>query len=121
MTISKTKINKRMKSKTNKELVETIRLAKKNNMLDIARLISFPTRKRIKKNLEEINKESKSGEKIIVPGNVLGDGNVNKKIHLVALSFSSTAKEKLKKAGCEISTIKKMIEKDKKIEGKILR
>lgn len=121
MEISKTKISKRMKRKTNSELAETILLAKKNNLLEIAKMLSGPTRKRISLNLEEIDKEAKGNETIIVPGKVLGQGKINKKIKIIALSFSSSAEEKLKKAGCQAVTIKEEIEKNKKLEGKILK
>ena len=118
--ISKTKINKRTKKKTNSELVETIMLAKKHN-LEIAKLISIPTRRRIKKNLEEIDKEAKENETIIVPGKVLGNGNISKKIKIIALNFSSSAEEKLKKAKIQATTIIEELKKTKKIEGRILK
>ena len=118
--ISKTRISKRMKKKTNSELVETIMLAKKHN-LELAKLLSIPTRRRIKKNLEEIDKEAKENETIIVPGKVLGQGNINKKIRVVALSFSENAEEKLKKAKCETRTLSEELKKSKKLEGKILK
>ncbi len=119
--ISKTKINKRIKRKTNPELVETIFLAKKHNLLELAKILSAPTRKRIQVNLEDIDKEAGNNKTIIVPGKVLGQGELKKKIKIVALSFSSAAEEKLKKAGCKILSIKEEIEKKKKLEGKILK
>lgn len=109
-----------MKKKTNSALVETIFLAKKYN-LEIAKLLSAPTRKRISINLDEIDREAKENETLIVPGKVLGKGNINKKIKVVAFNFSSSAEEKLKKAKCEIKTIKEELEKNKKLGGKILR
>lgn len=106
--ISKTKISKRMNKKTNPELVKTIYLAKKNNNLELASILSRSTRQEIKKNLTDLNNTK---EKIImVPGKVLGSGDIKKKITISAFSFSEQAKEKLKKAGCEIKTIKKEIE-----------
>ena len=118
--ISKTKISKRIKKKTNSNLVETILLAKKYNQ-EIASLLASPTRRRIRKNLDEIDKEAKEGETIIVPGKVLGQGSINKKIKVVALSFSESAKEKLKKAKCETVQVKEEFEKSKKINGRILK
>lgn len=109
-----------MKRKINPELVETIQLAKKSN-LEIAKLLSGPTRKRIKKNLEEINEKAKENETIIIPGKVLGQGNINKKIKIIALDFSESAEKKLKKVKCEIRTIKQELEKNKKLEGRVLK
>ena len=53
----------------------------------------------------------------MVIGKVLGEGEIEHKINISALSFSKQAKEKLKKAGCEIRTIKEEIEKNHKLEG----
>jgi len=113
--ISKTQISKRIKKKTNLGLVETIELAKKNNLLDLGKKLSGPTRKQVKINLEDLNKLKE--RKFLVVGKVLGKGEINKKIKIAALGFSEQAKEKLKKAGCKIFTAKQGIEKNKKLEG----
>ena len=113
--ISKTQISKRVKRKTNPELVETIALAKKNNLLELAKKLSGPTRMQKKINLDDLNKLKE--EKVLVVGKVLGDGKIKKKIKIAALGFSESAKEKLKKAGCKTLTIKQAIEKNKKLEG----
>ncbi len=120
MKISKTQISKRIKRKTNPELVETIELAKKNNLLDLAKKLSGPTRKQVKINLENLNKSKES--KFLVVGKVLSKGEINKKIKVAALGFSEQAKEKLKKADCKMLTIKQAIEKNPKLDDvKILK
>lgn len=113
--ISKTKIHKRMQRKRNPELVNTILLAKKNNLLELAKRLSAPTRKQSSINLEELNKLKE--DKVIVVGKVLGSGEIKKKTSIAALGFSKQAKEKLKKAGCEVKTIKQEIEKNSKLTG----
>ena len=113
--ISKTQISKKIKRKTNPELVETVNLCKKNNQTLIAKKILMPVRLQSKINLSEINKIKE--DKIIVCGKVLGQGEVNSKKTIVALLFSKSAVEKLKKEKCEILTIKQFIEKNQKIEG----
>jgi len=118
--ISKTKISKRTKKKTDKSLVETIIKLKKYNH-ELASKLAVPTRKRIALNLDEISRESKDGETIIVPGKVLGTGKIDKKIKIIALNFSKQAEEKIKKAKLHAETIKEALEKNKKIEGKIIR
>jgi large subunit ribosomal protein L18e len=118
--ISKTKISKRARKKTNSELGETMLLAKKEN-LEIAKILSSPTRKRMKMNLEEINKETKDGETVIIPGKVLGQGDLDKKVKIIALSFSSSAEEKLKKSKCEARKLIDELKKDKKLKGRILK
>lgn len=113
--ISKTQISKRVKRKTNPELVETIELAKKNNQLELAKKLSGPTRLQSKVNIEDLNKLKES--KVVVAGRVLSQGEIKRKIEIAALGFSEGAKEKLKKAGCEIKTIKQELESNKKLEG----
>jgi len=113
--ISKTKINERMKKKQNPILVETILLAKKGNNLELARRLSSSTRKQLSVNLGELNDLKE--DKIIIVGRVLGGGDNKKKMQIAALGFSEQAREKLKKAGCEIKTINEEIKKNPKLTG----
>jgi ribosomal protein L18E len=113
--ISKTQISKRTERKRNPELVETIELAKKNNLLDLAKKLSSPKSNYKSVNLSELSK-IKEG-KILVVGKVLGQGDLEVKKEVIALGFSGQAREKLKKAGCEIRTIREELEKNKKLEG----
>ena len=87
--ISKTQINKRKKRKTNLELVETIELARKNNLLELGKRLSGPKRLYKKINLNALNKLKE--EKVIVVGKVLSKGEVNKKMKVAALGFSADA------------------------------
>lgn len=86
--------------------METIIAGKKNEAwIGIAGILSGPRRNRICINLEEINKDSKAGETVAIPGKVLSGGEIDKKIKVVALSFSEKAKEKLLSAKCDVSYI----------------
>jgi large subunit ribosomal protein L18e len=113
--ISKTQINKRKRKKTNPEVVETINLARKNNLLELGGRLSGSTRAYSRINLNELNKIDES--KIIVAGKVLSSGNIEKKKEIAALGFSEKAKEKLEKSGCKIKTIKQEIKDNPKLEG----
>ncbi len=119
---TKTKIDKQIQKKSNKELVETIIAAKKKDKwLKVARILSGPRRKAVSLNLEEINENSKDGETIIVPGKVLSQGEMDKKIKIVALNFSEKAKEKLLKSKIPSSSIIEEIKKNPDIKkGRIL-
>jgi large subunit ribosomal protein L18e len=115
---SKTLIDRQASRKLNPELVESIIAAKKNEAwLPVAVLLSYPKRKQINKNLDEIDKISKEGDTIIVPGKVLANGNVSKKIRIAAIAFSGQAKEKLKSKKCEIVSIKEEIKINPKAQG----
>ena len=103
---SKTKISKQLERKSNSKLMETVIAGKKQEAwIGVAGVLSGPRRNKICINLEEINKDSKAGETIVVPGKVLSGGEIDKKIKLVAVSFSEKAKEKLLSAKCDVSYI----------------
>jgi large subunit ribosomal protein L18e len=115
---SKTSIEKKLQKKNNPLLVETLIATKKNEKWnEVGSLLSNPRRKRINLNIEEINKVSKTGETIIIPGKVLSEGEVNKKIKVVALNFSEKARKKLLEAKCEVLSILEEIKKNPEAKG----
>lgn len=123
MNKSNTKIENQLKKKTNSDLVETIVLCKKNpKWNEVASILSGPSRNRANKNLEEIERESKEGEVILIPGKILSGGELNKKIKIIGFGFSQGAIEKLKKNKIEYTFISEEVKKNKDAKGvKILR
>ena len=113
--ISKTEISKRIKKKRNPEIVEIISLAKKNNLLYLAKKLSGPRGNYKNINLDDLEKVK--GDKVLVVGKILGSGDISRKISIAALGFSKNAKNKLEKAGCDVKTIKEVLDKNKKLEG----
>lgn len=61
-----------------------------------------PTRQRRVVNLSSISRYTKENETIIVPGKVLGAGDLSHKLTISAFQFSDGAKEKIEKAGAKI-------------------
>jgi len=120
---TKTKIDKQLERKNNPELVKTIIEAKKKSKwLDVAGILSSPRINGIGMNLNKINENAKEGETVLVPGKVLSQGEIEKKIKVVAFSFSEKAKEKILKAKGEVSTISEEIKKNPEAKGiKILK
>jgi large subunit ribosomal protein L18e len=115
---TKTKIGKQAERKTNPELFETVIIAKKNaKWLEVASIISSPKRRKIVVNLEQINKEAKEGEIIVVPGKVLSQGEITKKVKVAALGFSENAKEKLLNSKSEVILLKDEIKKNPDAKG----
>ena len=113
MVKSKTKIEKQMQKKTSTELVKTITAAKKNkSWIKVAEVLSGPRKNRANLNLKEIDKKVEESETAVIPGKVLSQGSINKKIKIVALNFSEKAREKLLKSKCEILSIVKEIKKN---------
>jgi len=77
---------------------------------DLAERLEKPTRKRIEVNVGRINRYAREGETIVVPGVVLGGGELEKKVTVFAWRFSSKAKEKIEKAGGKAGSIGELIE-----------
>jgi len=65
---------------------------------DVADRILRPSRRRVIVNISRINRYSKSGEIIVVPGKVLGAGTINHPVTVAALDFSARAREKIERA-----------------------
>ncbi len=115
---SKSLIKKQTERKNNRELVETIMLAsKKEEWLKVAQILSYPRSKKVNINLEKINDKTKQGDFVLVPGKVLSQGEMDKKIKIAAFNYSEKAKEKLKKAGCEVLNIAEEIKKNPEMKG----
>ena len=116
---SKNKIERQIKGKTNRALVETILLAKKKpSWIEVAGLLTIPGRKRKDFNLSDVEKTE--GTVLVACGKILSQGDVTKKIKVVALGFSENAKLKLKNAGCETITILDEIKKNKEAKGVVI-
>ena len=76
----------------------------------------------IKFNLSYIDKNSNEGDKIVVPGKVLSEGNLSKKLDIIAFSFSDSAKEKILKSKGSVNDIMSEIKKNPEAKGvKILK
>lgn len=68
----------------------------------VANDLEKPTRQRRVVNLSSLSRHTKEDEIVVVPGKVLGAGNLNHKITISAFQFSNGAKEKIEKAGARI-------------------
>ena len=73
-----------------------------------------PTRQRRIVNLTRINKFSKDNETVIIPGKVLAEGELDKKLNIAAFSFSKSAKEKIINSNCQILSIEELMKKNPK-------
>src|SRR3989344_9027212 len=83
--------------------------------LRVAEDLEKPTRQKRVVNLSRINRYTKDNETIIVPGKVLGSGQLDHKIIVAAFSFSKGALEKINQRG-EAILIKDFMKED--IKGK---
>ncbi len=84
----------------------------------VASDLEKPTRQRRVVNVYKIDKFSKEKEVVIVPGKVLGLGELSHKVDVAAVSFSEDASEKISKNGTVMSIAELM---KKNPEGKGVR
>ncbi|MBI2652526.1 50S ribosomal protein L18e [Candidatus Woesearchaeota archaeon] len=68
----------------------------------VANDLEKPTRQRRIVNLSSISRHTKEDDIIVVPGKVLGAGDLGHKLTISAFQFSNGAKEKIEKAGAKI-------------------
>lgn len=117
-SLSLTKLKKRSSRKTKPSLKETLAEGIKNKEWhSLVKTLSGPTRKHSSVNLEQIEKESKAGEVIVVPGKILSKGELKNKLTISALSISELAIEKLKSSKSEFIFLKDYIKKNPKAQG----
>ena len=80
----------------------------------IADDLEKPSRQRRHVNLYQLAKHSKENESVIVPGKVLGTGDLPHKVTIAAFTFSQSARDKIKKANGQCLTIKEVLSKNPK-------
>ncbi len=104
---------------TNENLRSLIKKMKKSSNFwkAIAKDLERPRRIRRQVNLSRINRCTKKGETIIVPGKVLSSGELKHNLKIIALDASEAAKQKIKASGSELINIKDFFESNKPTKG----
>ncbi|MDD5182219.1 MAG: 50S ribosomal protein L18e [Candidatus Nanoarchaeia archaeon] len=110
-----------MKSETTnpnlKNLIISLKKAQKDVWTRIASDLAKPRRQRRTVNLSRINRYCAAKEIALVPGKVLGDGELTKKLTVAALNFSDDAKLKIEKAGGKTITITELLKTNPDAKG----
>jgi large subunit ribosomal protein L18e len=65
-------------------------------------LLSRPRSRIAEVNVGKIARLTEQGDRVVVPGKVLGKGEIKHNVTVAALSFSSAALTKLRSAGCTV-------------------
>ena len=79
--------------------------------------LSRPRRIRRSVNLLRINRFTKEGDSVVVPGKVLSLGDLDHKVHVYAVGFSELAKKKIERSGSARSLEEAIGKKGLKIIG----
>ncbi len=102
-------------------LVAFLRKSAKENRAPIWKAVREwllkPRRQRAEINISKINRYTKDGDVVVVPGKVLGTGELKHKVTVAALAFSQAAKEKIQAAGGECITIEELVKRNPRGSG----
>ena len=100
-------------------IAELKKLSNQNNCplwRRIALDLEKPTRRRRVVNVYKIDQYAAADETVIVPGKVLGMGELSKKVSVAAFTFSDEAFKKIREKG-EALTIPELMHKNPKAKG----
>ena len=107
--------------KSNAELIKLIDELKKVSYEHKAKIwktvavkLEKPLRNRAGVNLSRIDRNAKKNETVIVPGKVLGSGELSKSLTVAEFSFSGNAKKKIVDAKGKAFTIREIMGKNPK-------
>jgi large subunit ribosomal protein L18e len=108
-------------TKTNPKITEIIGNLKEKSYQedvkiwkDIAKRLERSTRRYAEVNISKINRHSSPDETILVPGKILGSGELDHKVNVVALGFSKKAEEKIDAAGGKCLNISEILDENPK-------
>ncbi len=68
-------------------------------------------------NIRKINRFTKEGDIVVVPGKVMGDGFLDHKVEIAAFSFTSGAEEKIAQSESTALTIEDFVENWKPVSN----
>ncbi len=101
-----------------KSTIETIKMLRANKkaklFVMLSKMIAVPRRKRKGVNLRKIDLYSKPNSVVVIPGKVLGDGELKHPVDIVALSATEEAAKKIKSAGAKMHDFKWLTERGPK-------
>ncbi len=97
-----------------KELIVRLERTKVPIWKDVSEKLASPRRQKAEVNVKRINRNAEDGETIVVPGTVMGDGNMEKTVNVAAWKITPLAEEKIKKAKGAVMTIDELFEKNPK-------
>lgn len=78
----------------------------------ISKKLSGPRKNAVKVNLYRINKKTKKNDVIVVPGKILGIGELNHSLTISCLSYSKSAKRKIDVSGSKLLMIEELLEQN---------
>jgi len=89
-------------------LIEVLSKDKKPIWKKVIYELSRPRRNRVEVNLSKIEAYGNEGGTVLIPGKVLGSGDISKKLTVAAFSISDTARKLITDAGGKVISIESL-------------
>lgn len=106
---------------TNPELLQLIQFLRKQSnenrveiWRNVAERLAKPRRRSVPVNLSRLNRFTEKSEMVIVPGKVLGTGEIEHPVTVTAFAFSAKAKEKIEASRGKCLSFFDLVKKDPK-------
>jgi large subunit ribosomal protein L18e len=96
------------------KLISELRKTKDRFYLDVAKCLEKSKRAKKPVNVKRLQKLSKKYKTLVVPGKILGVGELDKAVDVYAFSYSKEAVAKIRKAGGRAYTIRQMLKDNAK-------
>lgn len=102
-------------------LIEDLRRVARENEApiwrDVAKRLSKTSQRWAEVNLSRLERYASEGETVLVPGKLLGAGELSKPLTVAAFRASAAAKEKVQAAGGKVLTISELMQQNPKGSG----
>ncbi|MFW9937669.1 MAG: 50S ribosomal protein L18e [Candidatus Thorarchaeota archaeon] len=95
-----------------RKLIRELWKTKRRIWRKVSKKLSGPRRNRVEANLYRINKVTKNNDVIVVPGKVLGIGDLDHKLTIACVSYSDNAKKKIEDSGSKLISVEELLEKN---------
>jgi large subunit ribosomal protein L18e len=95
-----------------RKLIRILWKTKRRIWKNVSDKLAGPKRNRIEANLYRINKKTKNNDTIVVPGKILGVGELDHKITIACLNSSKSAKKKIEASGSKLVSIEELLEQN---------
>jgi large subunit ribosomal protein L18e len=83
----------------------------------ISKKLSSSRKNRVSPNLYRINKKTKENDIIVIPGKVLGVGELDHHVTIACLDCSKSARQKIEASGSKLLSIEELLEQNPKGSG----
>ncbi len=83
----------------------------------ISKKLGGPRKNKVSPNLYRINKKTKENDVIVIPGKILGMGELNHTLTIACLECSNSARKKIISSGSKLISIEELLEQNPKGSG----